>query len=175
MKKSAAATTAMARYDESERPGFWFGKTESASVQVMSTKTTSQLQWIPIRIPAIRPTAKPSLIDRWRREDEVTTGGSTLDVANVERVHEVEPSPFVPAQTTTMSSGAGVWNALAGRAAASFGLRCGGVAGSHLRLTGGCLAENRRHDVGVDLFRRAADDGARIPAVAFHEAVRIGK
>jgi hypothetical protein len=29
---------------------------------VISTKTTSQLQWIPIRIPAIRPSSKPSLM-----------------------------------------------------------------------------------------------------------------
>jgi hypothetical protein len=61
VKKSTAAATAIARYVESERPGFWSGKTESASVQVINTKTTSQLQWIPIRIPAIRPISKPSL------------------------------------------------------------------------------------------------------------------
>ena len=58
MKKSTAAATAIARYAESERPGFSPGKTESESVQVSSTKTTSQLQWIAIRIPATRPTSE---------------------------------------------------------------------------------------------------------------------
>jgi hypothetical protein len=31
---------------------------------VISTKTTSQLQWIEIRIPEIRPSSKPSLTGR---------------------------------------------------------------------------------------------------------------
>ena len=36
-------------------PGFVSGKTPLASVQVISAKTTSQLQLIPIRMPAMRP------------------------------------------------------------------------------------------------------------------------
>ena len=54
-KKRRAAATANARYWPPEKPGFWEGKTAAARDQTMSAKTTSQLQLIPIRIPAIRP------------------------------------------------------------------------------------------------------------------------
>ena len=51
MKKSTAAATAIVTKVESERPGFWSGNTEAASVHVINAKTTSQLQWIAMRNP----------------------------------------------------------------------------------------------------------------------------
>src|SRR5918992_1902418 len=56
-KKNSAETIAIAKYVPSESPSFWSGKTADASDQAMSAKTTSRLQWAPIRIPAIRPSS----------------------------------------------------------------------------------------------------------------------
>ena len=54
-KKSNDAAIAITRYVLLERPGFWLGNTFSESDHVISPKTTSQLQLMPIRMPAIRP------------------------------------------------------------------------------------------------------------------------
>jgi hypothetical protein len=42
-------------YSPSEKPGFWDGNTATASDQTMSANTISQLQFTPIRMPAIWP------------------------------------------------------------------------------------------------------------------------
>ena len=46
---------------------------------------------------------------------------------------------------------------------------------SHLELPGRSLSQDRRHEIGVDLFRRAEGDGAHVAALALHDATRIGQ
>lgn len=58
MKKSTAATNAIARCVPSPRSGFVEGKTPVESVHTKSANTTSQLQWMPTRIPAILPSSR---------------------------------------------------------------------------------------------------------------------
>src|SRR5918996_4740650 len=49
------------------------------------------------------------------------------------------------------------------------------IARQHLCLAVGSLAENRYHDVRVDLVGRAEGDGPRVPAFALHRSLRIGQ
>src|SRR5258708_36227909 len=54
-KRSSALTKAIIQYEPGDQPGKYEGKKFVANDQVRRTRTISQLQWIAMSIPRIRP------------------------------------------------------------------------------------------------------------------------
>ena len=82
-KKRTAATNAIAMCVPSPRSGFVRGKTPVESVHTKSAKTTSQLQWMLIRMPAIRPIAKlEPILTSLSHEDCICRRGCAADMAD---------------------------------------------------------------------------------------------